>query len=183
MAKRQRVRRRAPEEIANRSTHHPPPRNAGEGRGPASQPPAATPAPPIRTTVSIAPPSKGGRPAAPPTESDLPMQPASRRRSSIRGDQTEMRHAGRNHHRGVAARRLPIAIAAALGASFAAGNAVAFEIDTGNPELSIRWDNTARVNYAVRVEERDDKIGNSPIADEGTYSFDDGDAVAERIDI
>jgi hypothetical protein len=59
----------------------------------------------------------------------------------------------------------------------------AFEIDTGNPDLSLRWDTTARLNYAVRVEQRDDRIGNSPIADEGTWRFDRGDAVAQRIDL
>ena len=85
--------------------------------------------------------------------------------------------------RGCVARRLPAAIATVLAAAFAAGSAHAFEFNTGNPDLSIRWDNTVRANYAVRVEDRDDKIGNSPIADEGTYSFDEGDAVAQRIDL
>jgi hypothetical protein len=60
---------------------------------------------------------------------------------------------------------------------------MAFEIDTGNPDLTIRWDNAVRFNYAVRIEERDSKIGNSPIADEGTWSFDRGDAVATRLDL
>ena len=73
------------------------------------------------------------------------------------------------------------AIAAA--AAFAAGQAIAIEIDTPNPDLSIRWDNTVRLNYAQRVEARDPKIGNSALADEGDYSFDKGQAVAKRIDL
>jgi hypothetical protein len=60
---------------------------------------------------------------------------------------------------------------------------VAFEIPTGNADLSLRWDNTVRLNYAQRVEGRDSKIGNSALADEGTFSFDNGDAVAQRIDL
>ena len=57
------------------------------------------------------------------------------------------------------------------------------EFDTGNPDLTIRWDNTVRFNLGVRVESRDDKIGNSAISDEGTYSFDKGDLVATRFDV
>jgi hypothetical protein len=78
-------------------------------------------------------------------------------------------------------RRHAVATAAALLA--AALPAQAFEIDTGNPDLSLRWDNTVRLNYAQRVEGRDPMIGNSAIGDEGTYSFDKGQAVAKRLDL
>jgi hypothetical protein len=74
-------------------------------------------------------------------------------------------------------------IAAAALAALLAGSAHAFEIDSGNPDVSIRWDNTVRANAAVRVEGRDNKIGNSVLSDEGTYSFDNGDFVAKRIDL
>ncbi len=91
-------------------------------------------------------------------------------------------------HRGLTApqsirRRLAAAVATTFAAALPAGGALAFEIDTGNPDLTIRWDNTLRFNYAVRVEERDSKIGNNVISDEGTYSFDRGDAVATRFDL
>jgi len=75
----------------------------------------------------------------------------------------------------------PLALAAAT-LAFAAP-AMAFEIDAGNPDLSIRWDNSVRLNLATRVEGRDPKIGNSAVADEGTYSFDKGDMVAQRVDL
>ncbi len=74
-------------------------------------------------------------------------------------------------------------LAAAVAALAASGSALAFEFDTGNPDLAVRWDNTVRANYAVRVEARDPKIGNSALSDEGTYSFDKGDAVAKRLDL
>lgn len=75
----------------------------------------------------------------------------------------------------------PLALAAAT--TLLATPAAAFEIDAGNPDLSIRWDNTVRVNLATRVEGRDPKIGNSALSDEGTYSFDKGDMVAKRLDL
>jgi hypothetical protein len=52
-----------------------------------------------------------------------------------------------------------------------------------NSDLSVRWDNTVRLNYGQRVEGRDSKIGNSALADEGTFSFDRNDAVAQRVDL
>ena len=80
------------------------------------------------------------------------------------------------------ARRGAGAVVAAFTATLA-GGALAFEFDTGNPDLSIRWDNTFRYNLGMRVEGRDNKIGNSAISDEGTYSFDRGDIVTNRIDL
>lgn len=78
--------------------------------------------------------------------------------------------------------RLSSACAAVLCLVAAIPSAHAFEIDAGVPDLTLRWDNNLRYNYGVRVEQRDPKIGNSAIADEGTYSFDRGDAVANRLD-
>lgn len=74
-----------------------------------------------------------------------------------------------------------MAVAAAMLAM--GGNAVAFEIDTANEDVSARWGDTVRYNVAKRVEGRDIKIGNYAIADEGTYSFDNGDTVANRVDV
>lgn len=83
--------------------------------------------------------------------------------------------------------RPPFHIAAVAGAAIlftlACGSAHAFEFDTGNPDLTIRWDNTVRYNYANRVESRDQKIGNSAVSDEGTYSFNKGQTVANRLDL
>jgi hypothetical protein len=92
------------------------------------------------------------------------------------------------YHRGLQGpalkkRRIAASVAVALAAASTAGGALALEFDTGNPDLTIRWDNTVRFNLGVRVESRDDKIGNTAIADEGTYSFDRGDLVATRFDV
>ena len=72
---------------------------------------------------------------------------------------------------------------AAFVAVLATGNAQAFQIDAGNPDLAIQWDNTVRFNSAVRAEDRDDKIGNTATSDEGTYRFGQGDFVANRLDL
>lgn len=75
----------------------------------------------------------------------------------------------------------PIVLAiATLGAG---GNAAAFNIDTGNEDIEMRWDNTVRYNVASRVKDRNSLIANSPNSDEGTYSFDQGDVVTNRLDL
>ena len=70
-------------------------------------------------------------------------------------------------------RMRPIAMAMAmLGAG---ANAHAFNIDVGNEDIEMRWDNTLRYNTAVRMQDRNRLIANSPNSDEGTYSFDKHD--------
>lgn len=64
----------------------------------------------------------------------------------------------------------------------AAGSAGAVEINTGNPDLVLRWDNTIRVNLANRVEGQDREIINSPNFDDGDRNFDRG-MVSERLDL
>ena len=76
----------------------------------------------------------------------------------------------------------PITLTVAAALTLAAGSAQAFEFDTGNPELTVRWDNTPRLNVGWRVEGIDPMIGNNQLYDEGTYSFGKGHAVAERLD-
>jgi hypothetical protein len=64
----------------------------------------------------------------------------------------------------------------------AAGSACALEIDTGNPDLSIRFDNTVRLNYGVRVEAVNPKISGNPNFDDGEVRFQRHDAVVSRVD-
>ena len=74
-------------------------------------------------------------------------------------------------------------LAAALLASTAILPAQAFEIGTGNPDLSIRWDNTVKGTAGVRAVARQGKLANVPNFDEGDYRFDRGDFVTKRIDV
>jgi len=75
------------------------------------------------------------------------------------------------------------AAAIAVAAAFApAGNAFAMEIDTGNPGVEVRWDNTIRYNLGSRVEGIG-RVGNNPNFDEGEHKFDRGDIVTNRVDL
>lgn len=59
----------------------------------------------------------------------------------------------------------------------------AFEVDTGNPDFAIRFDNTVRLNYAQRVEAANSKIANATNNNDGDRNFSSGSAVAQRIDL
>lgn len=75
------------------------------------------------------------------------------------------------------------ALSLALVGLFATASAHAIEIETDNPDLNVRFDNTVRYNVGQRIENRDPKIGNAPLSDEGTYSFDKNDVVSSRLDL
>ncbi len=65
----------------------------------------------------------------------------------------------------------------------AAAPAAAIEINTGNPDAVMRWDNTVRYNYGVRMKERDAAIIANPAADDGNRNFAKGQAVTNRLDL
>jgi len=75
----------------------------------------------------------------------------------------------------------PIAVAMAL---LGVGTGVqAFDIDVGNDDIEMRLDTTVRYNAGVRVKGRNPLIANNIASDEGTYSFDKGDLVTNRLDL
>lgn len=81
-------------------------------------------------------------------------------------------------------KRTAVAAGVAL-ASLCAGvlqNAQAFEFDTGNPDLRVRWDNTFRYNLGYRVDKQDDSILGNPNLDDGDRNFERG-IVTNRLDI
>jgi hypothetical protein len=72
------------------------------------------------------------------------------------------------------------AVVVALGTINAAQ---AMEINSGNPDIELRWDNTVRYNIGVRAN-HPSKIGNNPNYDEGDYKFSEtGDVVTNRLDL
>jgi len=71
-----------------------------------------------------------------------------------------------------------LAITAMLG-----GQVMAFEVDTTNSDVQMRLDTTVRYNVAQRVGERDPNIGSAANFDEGTYLFNKGDIVSNRLDV
>lgn len=74
------------------------------------------------------------------------------------------------------------AIAAAMTMAWT-HNANAFEFETGNSDLSIRWDNTVRYNLGARMEAQDPRILNSPSYDESDAKFKKHDIVTNRVDL
>jgi len=77
-------------------------------------------------------------------------------------------------------RATALAIVAMLGA---AGGARAFDIDTGNPDIAMRWDNTVRYNIGARTQSQDPNLLASPNFDDGDRNFSNGSIVTNRIDL
>jgi hypothetical protein len=64
------------------------------------------------------------------------------------------------------------------------GNVYAFEFNTGNPDLSISWDNTLRYNLGFRAQGLDSNIGNSVVNQSSDYRFAHvGSVVTNRADL
>ncbi|AYH43534.1 DUF1302 family protein [Azoarcus sp. DN11] len=74
-------------------------------------------------------------------------------------------------------------VASFIAVLMAPGVAGAFEVNSGNPDLQIRFDNTLRYNVGMRVEPRNSKIFNNRNFDEADGKFDNGDIVTNRLDL
>ena len=70
----------------------------------------------------------------------------------------------------------------ALAALFCAP-ALAFEIDVGNPDIEMRWDNTLRYNLGGRAQKQNPAILLAPNNDDGDRNFSNGSLVTNRLDI
>ncbi|TBW48319.1 DUF1302 domain-containing protein [Marinobacter halodurans] len=75
-----------------------------------------------------------------------------------------------------------------LGTAFAlltSVNAFAFQIDTGNPEVSARWENTLKYSNAFRIKGIDNTVaatGSNPNVDDGDRNFNPG-LISNRFDL
>lgn len=98
--------------------------------------------------------------------------------------------------RGVESRLKLRSVALATGLMAAAGSALAMQIDVGNPDIELRWDNTLKYSAGVRAKSRSDMLTKfvAPPADGGAYpsalTGDDGDRnfkrgglISNRIDL
>jgi hypothetical protein len=74
-------------------------------------------------------------------------------------------------------------LAASVGCALAPGVVDAMEIDTGNPDVAIRFDNTIRYNLGVRAQSQDKAIMNTPGNGNSDAKFDRGDVISSRIDL
>ncbi|RJF98521.1 DUF1302 domain-containing protein [Noviherbaspirillum saxi] len=74
------------------------------------------------------------------------------------------------------------AAAAALCAGFCA-SASAFDIDTGNEDMQVRFDNTIRYNLGYRTEKQDPALLANPNFDDGNRNFKQHSIVNNRLDL
>jgi hypothetical protein len=77
---------------------------------------------------------------------------------------------------------VPRIIVATIALAWGTG-ANAVELDTGNPGLKMRWDNTVRYNLGVRTEAQDPRLLASASFDEGDSKFGKHDVVTNRLDL
>jgi len=78
----------------------------------------------------------------------------------------------------LAPRAMVVALALAYG-----GSAAAFEVDTGNTDFKLRWDNTVRYNLGMRMEGQDSRLMSSPTYDESDSKFGKHSIVTNRVDL
>jgi Protein of unknown function (DUF1302) len=79
--------------------------------------------------------------------------------------------------------RLAALGAAVICACGATNVAQGFEIDTGNEDLKVRWDNTFKYNLGTRVQNQDPAILRNANADDGDRNFGNGSVVTNRLDV
>ena len=72
---------------------------------------------------------------------------------------------------------------AALALLAIAAPAHSMEIDTGNPDVVLRWDNTLRYNLGQRVQRQSPAILGNPNLDDGDRNFGNHSIVANRLDL
>ncbi|MFC4861749.1 DUF1302 domain-containing protein [Pseudomonas sp. MAHUQ-62] len=86
-----------------------------------------------------------------------------------------------NHNLNLRRCLLASAIAAGIGAPAAVQ---AMEVDTGNPDWSVRFDNTVKYNYGVRTESADKRMLATPNNNDGDYNFRrSGTNITNRVDL
>ena len=117
------------------------------------------------TQACVFPPAGGGARAVVPVSSGCANYKTAARRS---GNMKQRRHPH------IARPRRVATLAAALFALWAAPAAHAFEIDVGNPDIQLRWDNTIRYNLATRVQGQDQALLKNVNIDDGNRNFERG---------
>lgn len=76
-----------------------------------------------------------------------------------------------------------VVLGIALG--FGASQALAFQFDTGDPDLRVRWDNTLKYSAATRTGDRNSKLSDTPVSvnyDDGDRNFNKG-IISNRVDL
>lgn len=88
----------------------------------------------------------------------------------------------KNRRKRMSLSRLAAGVMAA-GMVASGGQALAFSIETGNPDLRVRWDNTVKYNIGWRMEGRNDDLGDNWMSQATNHGWDRGDVVTNRLDL
>ncbi|RJF91840.1 DUF1302 domain-containing protein [Noviherbaspirillum saxi] len=80
-------------------------------------------------------------------------------------------------------RRTALAAAVAAACMGVCAGANAFEVDTGNDDMQVRFDNTVRYNLGYRVEKQDPAVLANPNNDDGDRNFKRHSIVMNRVDL
>ncbi|MCY1290462.1 hypothetical protein D9M70_396090 [compost metagenome] len=89
----------------------------------------------------------------------------------------------RRHAPGAGLRRRTLAAVAAALCAGVCGEVSAFEIETGNDDQQVRFDNTVRHNLGYRVEGQESAVLANPNNDDGDRNFKPRSIVTNRIDL
>ena len=90
-------------------------------------------------------------------------------------------HNNKSHGHTLPSRRSLLTLAI-LAASMPVAHAV--ELDTGNPDWAVRFDNTVKYNYGVRTENADKRMLGTPNNNDGDYNFRRaGTNITNRVDL
>jgi hypothetical protein len=74
-------------------------------------------------------------------------------------------------------------VAAATMACMAAGPVLAVDIDTGNPDFKLRWDNTVKYSAAYRLHDASATLLSDPNQDDGDANFRKPGFISNRLDL
>jgi len=87
---------------------------------------------------------------------------------------------GKDHSQWSVARRHAVLTMAALASLH--GSAMALELDTGNEDAKVRWDNTIQYSNAFRVRNQNQELLANPNGDDGDRNFGKG-LISNRVDL
>ena len=76
----------------------------------------------------------------------------------------------------------PVVALVALSGALGGVTAQAFELDTGNQDLKVRWDNTLKYSNAVRTKSPSAQLTADPNLDDGNRNFGKG-IISNRVDL
>lgn len=92
-------------------------------------------------------------------------------------------HSPNHHARRSTLRKSALSIAVMTLCSMTSSFASAEDLKIGNADVVVRWDNTVRYNYGIRMQEQNPALLANPNTDDGNRNFGKGQTIANRLDL